>query len=176
MSEAKPFASLSSGLQARKGGAKPAMRPQLQALIDIDYGQVPNHSGHDDLGWNDMGYEADENPVGEVVSLNDSPTPVSAEVPEIVRQQEAIAERVETQARVTIMPVRKAAPTRRNALSEGRRAAFTLRVDAERHLKLRLACTIRNRSAQQLVTEALDRLIDELPEVETLAAQVAVKR
>ena len=28
MSEAKPFASLSSGLLARKGTAKPAMRPQ----------------------------------------------------------------------------------------------------------------------------------------------------
>ena len=28
MNEARPFASLSSGLLARKGAAKPAMRPQ----------------------------------------------------------------------------------------------------------------------------------------------------
>jgi predicted RNA-binding Zn ribbon-like protein len=54
----------------------------------------------------------------------------------------------------------------------GRRAAFTLRLDAKRHLKLRLASTVRNRSAQQLVTEALDRFLDAIPEIEALAAQV----
>ena len=47
-SEAKPFASLSSGLLARKGAARPAMRPQ-------GFGQVGN--GLEDLGWNDMGFE-----------------------------------------------------------------------------------------------------------------------
>lgn len=174
MSEPKPFASLTSGLLARKGGAKPAMRPQLQTIID--YNDEPQHASHDDLGWNDMGHDHAGDFAGEVVSLNDFPAPAVAEVPEVVRQQEAIADRVETQPRVAVMAVRKSSTLRRNALSEGRRAAFTLRVDAERHLKLRLACTIRNRSAQQLVTEALDRLIDELPEVETLAAQVAAKR
>src|SRR5947199_2995629 len=46
--EAKPFASLSSGLLARKGAARPAMRPQ-------GFGQVVN--GLEDLGWNDMGFE-----------------------------------------------------------------------------------------------------------------------
>ena len=46
--EAKPFASLSSGLLARKGAARPAMRPQ-------GFGQVGN--GLEDLGWNDMGFE-----------------------------------------------------------------------------------------------------------------------
>lgn len=61
---------------------------------------------------------------------------------------------------------------RRSALDDGRRAAFTLRLDSDRHLKLRLACTVRNRSAQQIVTEALDRLIDAMPEIESLAAQV----
>src|SRR5215218_9597965 len=48
MSEPKPFASLSSGLLARKGAARPAMRPQ-------GFGQVGN--GLEDLGWNDMGFE-----------------------------------------------------------------------------------------------------------------------
>ena len=47
MSEPKPFASLSSGLLARKGAAKPAMRPQ-------GFGQMG--MGVEDLGWNDMGY------------------------------------------------------------------------------------------------------------------------
>jgi hypothetical protein len=60
-------------------------------------------------------------------------------------------------------------------LADGRRAAFTLRLDAERHLKLRLACTISNRSAQQMVTEALDHLIAELPDVAALAQQLAKK-
>src|SRR5256885_12401474 len=46
--EAKPFASLSSGLLARKGAARPAMRPQ-------GFGQVGNSL--EDLGWNDMGFE-----------------------------------------------------------------------------------------------------------------------
>jgi hypothetical protein len=54
----------------------------------------------------------------------------------------------------------------------GRRAAFTLRLDAKRHLKLRLASTVKNRSAQQLVTQALDKFLAEIPEVEALAAQL----
>ena len=43
MQEARPYASLSSTLLARKGSAKPAMRPQGFT------------GGFDDLGWNDMG-------------------------------------------------------------------------------------------------------------------------
>ena len=72
--------------------------------------------------------------------------------------------------------MRESVGERRSALSHGRRAAFTLRVDAERHLKLRLACTLRNRSAQQVVTEALDRLLADFPEVTALAEHVAGKR
>ena len=53
--------------------------------------------------------------------------------------------------------------------SAGRRLA----VNAERHLKLRLACALANRSAQQLVTEALDRMLEDLPDVTQVAAQVA---
>ena len=57
-SEPKPFASLSSGLLARKGAAKPAMRPQ-------GFGQVG--AGLEDLGWNDMGFEPPKAaPVSEV--------------------------------------------------------------------------------------------------------------
>jgi hypothetical protein len=71
---------------------------------------------------------------------------------------------------------KKVAPTvqaeRQSALAEGRRAAFTLRVDDVRHLKLRLACTMQGRSAQQLVTQALDRLLEELPELDDLAKRV----
>lgn len=160
MAEPKPLASLSPTLLARKGGAKPAMRPQLASItLDTVVHQL------DDLGWNDMGHDpeafADEG-LGDVVAIEPSaPIPAPA-VPEVVRQQQDVARRV--------------AQPRQSALDHGRRAAFTLRVDADRHLKLRLACAVRNRSAQQLVTEALDRLLNDLPDVAALAAQVADKR
>ncbi|MBS0477030.1 MAG: hypothetical protein JSR28_18015, partial [Proteobacteria bacterium] len=135
----------SPSLLARKGGAKPAMRPQLAPLqLDALARQV------EDLGWNDMGHD-DDFAGADVYSI----------LPDVERQAHAAS--------------RRAAADRRSALAEGRRAAFTLRVDAERHLKLRLACTVKGRSAQQLVTDAIDRLLDELPDVAALAAQVRAK-
>ena len=55
MNEPKPIASLSSGLLARKGAARPAMRPQ-------GFGQVSGNL--EDLGWNDMGFEPPKAAVG----------------------------------------------------------------------------------------------------------------
>lgn len=54
----------------------------------------------------------------------------------------------------------------------GKRAAFTLRLDAQRHLRLRLACAVLNQSAQQLVTQALDEMLADLPEIDALAGQL----
>ncbi len=164
MAEPKPLASLSPTLLARKGGARPAMRPQLTPLTAEAIARP-----HDDLGWNDMGHDHDhfaddaaQHGPAEVIAIEpEAPLP-PPEVPVVVRQRQEVARRV--------------AQPRKSALESGRRAAFTLRVDAERHLKLRLACAIRNRSAQQLVTDALDRLLDELTDVSALAAQVAAKR
>lgn len=51
------------------------------------------------------------------------------------------------------------------------RAAFTLRLDSDRHLRLRLASTMKDCSAQVLVTEALDRFLDDIPQLEAMAAQ-----
>jgi hypothetical protein len=123
---------------------------------------------------------------GEVVPIKAKvDLPLEPLKPAVVEQQEEIARSVApTERELASAPPKAAkvpmsaakAPVRRSALDRGARAAFTLRMDAERHLKLRLACTIRNRSAQQLVTEALDRLIDELPDLATLAAQVAQRR
>ena len=56
--------------------------------------------------------------------------------------------------------------------TKGKRTAFTLRLDADRHLKLRLACTLAGRSAQSLVTEAVDALFAATPELDTLVARV----
>ena len=58
------------------------------------------------------------------------------------------------------------------ARPRGAKAAFTLRLDADRHLRLRLACAVTNRSAQQIVTQALDDFLNSQPQVEALAQQV----
>ena len=48
------------------------------------------------------------------------------------------------------------------------KVAFTLRLDTERHLKLRLAATMHGVSAQSLVTEALDALLNDIDDLDTL--------
>jgi hypothetical protein len=206
----KAFASLSSGLLARKGQARPAMRRQGFGL---------GMGNPEDLGWNDMGYNdtASDLPrsAGPRLPSNLSGPPAlvvpgmvaNAEVPVVVVQQEEIAQHFEElaapvePATPAVEPVtdglsaeRAKRPTRRPAArrsnggqavasssvggSSGglsdlhRKAAFTLRLDADRHLRLRLACAVQNRSAQQIVTEALDRLLDSLPDVERLAASL----
>src|SRR5690606_15816691 len=190
-SEPKTFASLGPTLLARKGGAKPAMRPQLAPLTGMGaqtaqaIAQEPEDL--DDLGWNDMG--ADEEIVrdshvqeAQVYSLTPAPTNADAEAESRVVDAAARAEmavsgtepQVLLQRREAVTTITRKArePVHRKATDASRRAAFTLRLDAERHLKLRLASTIKNRSSQQLVTEALDKFLAEIPEIETLAAQV----
>ncbi|MGB7373824.1 hypothetical protein [Pontixanthobacter sp.] len=268
------FASLGPGLLARKGGARPAMRRQVAVLP----GAGGDTQNLEDLGWNDMGEDADEGAnaayqrTGDVLRLSPATaggddavveddsgelpsnqpaqsgghaeiaapdaveaaldTPLLAKKPNVLRQQEEIAQRIDARPAGqadTAPPLRRsgaaaslpdpapvsgptpdpdAAPSsepaatsaalvsgpaseqkvpqiseqtarktrskrvRRPALERGKRAAFTLRLDAQRHLKLRLACTLRNRSAQQLVTEALDQLLGQMNDVDTLAAHV----
>ena len=206
-SEAKPFASLSSGLLARKGAARPAMRPQ-------GFGQV----GHtlEDLGWNDMGFEppkpaeverdADHDAFGDDVVQHPHAhptglTPVGSPVHE---QHAEIADRLapddaeeeldetaevyepeteEAPAAPAVLavpapapaPAPRRAPRPRSAPGTKAKAAFTLRLDPERHLKLRLACAVGGRSAQQLVTDALDRLLEHMPELDAMAAKAKRK-
>lgn len=204
MADAKTFASLSPRLLARKGTAKPAMRPQLQPLVEYstselepngfgDESQAQQDIGTDDLGWNDMGEApgdaadtANILPFGAGEGGFEAP-PLTTGKPEVVRRRDALAGKIEAgklaanRADANAAPIELAAHrwsrtenagARRSALAEGRRAAFTLRVDGDRHLKLRLACTVEGRSAQQLVTEALDRLLDTLPELDDLARRV----
>ena len=170
MSTSRPAASLSPTLLARKGGAKPAMRQHLQPLQEFHEATARDLS--DDLGWNDLGDDVDSpDPAaaltamgGEVVSINGASAGAIGK-PEVVQQQEALVQDL----------VQEQAP-RQSALAQGRRAAFTLRVDADRHLRLRLASTVLNQSAQQVVTEALDKFLSEMPEVESLAAKVRESR
>jgi hypothetical protein len=170
MAEPKPLASLTSGLLARKGTAQPAMRRPVMGFGR----QATAALMQDDLGWNDMGFDVTEpEPIPaearSVVGLTPmTPPPVAAPVPSVVTEREELAERV-TEVVKTVAPARRAA-------AKGRKAAFTLRLDAERHLKLRLACAVTGRSAQQIVTEALDTFLAGLPEVDMLAQQLPCDR
>jgi hypothetical protein len=160
----KPFASLSSGLLARKGQAKPAMRPQ-----GFGHFGGPN----DDLGWNDMGFDAPR------------PAPPPHR-PAVVQQQEELTATFEPEFQPELLPepelvppapvvAPQSAPAARTAKAvvqaDGRRAAFTLRLDAERHLRLRLASAVSLRSSQQLVIEALDALLGSIPGLDDLTAK-----
>ncbi|SNS34821.1 hypothetical protein [Sphingopyxis indica] len=213
MGEPKPLASLSAGLLARKGGARPAMRRQ-----PLGSGPGPlAGAGYDDLGWNDMGYDVDPDqsepahlvdlkPLmpGSVLAHNLSAEqavddsfepelahdvteaePVAAReepfvseappVPEVVRQQESLIDRVAAVAReVERRPVQKAKAPRSVRARE--KAAFTLRLDAERHLRLRLASAVTGRSAQHILTDLLDDYLAALPEIDAMASRLPATR
>ena len=236
--EPKPLASLSSGLLARKGAARPAMRPQ-------GFGQVG--AGLEDLGWNDMGFDppkpapqpvrdpehdafgevipahphnlagltpvespvhnqqaeiagrlstyapedAGEEEVDETAELYDpeaedefeaeADAPVEvAQTPAPVEPVEAFVAPVEA-ATVQPAPAEPALPRAarrsrsRAAPGSKAKAAFTLRLNPDRHLKLRLASAVIGRSAQVLLTEALDELLKSMPELDALAAKAKRK-
>jgi hypothetical protein len=230
--EPKPFASLSSGLLARKGAARPAMRPQ-------GFGQMG--ASLEDLGWDDMGFEPpkpastpapdtghDES--GEVVPAHphklagltpvDSPvhsqqaeiagrlsavSPDDGDEDEIDETAELYEPDSEDEARSAQVPMLKPArkpfaepiakavvepvlftkaapapavrsqPRQRAAPGSKPKAAFTLRLDPDRHLKLRLACAVTGRSAQLLVTEALDEFLGAMPELDAMATRAKPK-
>lgn len=203
MSEPRTFASLSSGLLARKGAAKPAMRPQ-------GFGQMG--MGLEDLGWNDMGHApqpavaptpyhegARERVPSNIAALTPASGPIATESESpVVEQQRAIAESFAAdeddeaeaeavapvpavKARKKVIEAKEPADVvelpRRPRQSPGARgkAAFTLRLDPERHLKLRLACAVTHRSAQRIVTDALDEFLSSLPELETIAETLPAK-
>jgi len=198
MAETKPFASLSSGLLARKGAARPAMKPQ-------GFGQMGG-GNLEDLGWNDMGFDppkpheaprdSTHDAFGEEIDeprvhptgLTPVQSPVHTQHAEIVGRLgveedfDETAEPLESQpepAPIAVLPNRRAAAPRpakpRSAAGSKSKAAFTLRLDPERHLKLRLACAVNGRSAQQLVTDALDRLLDDMPELDAMAERAKRK-
>jgi len=217
VSEPKPIASLSSGLLARKGAARPAMRPQ-------GFQQVGQSL--EDLGWDDMGFEPpkpveiardadhdafgedlDEHPrvhptgltpvqspvhsqQAEIAARIVDPSPVPAPADEDVEMDdtaelaespaEFIAEaEPEAVAPIAVAPRFIAAPRRvlrpRAANGSKAKAAFTLRLDPARHLKLRLACALDGRSAQHIVTVALDQLLENMPELAAMATKAKPK-
>lgn len=202
-SEPKPFASLSSGLLARKGAARPAMKPQ-------GFGQMGG-GNLEDLGWNDMGFEppkpADaprdathdafgedvvEHPRAHPTGLTPIGSPVHDQqaeiegrlgVDELDEEFDETAEPFDAEPETasviatapTPAPTPKRAPKPRSAPGTKGKAAFTLRLDPARHLKLRLACAVDGRSAQQIVTDAVDRLLADMPELDAMAERAKRK-
>jgi len=160
MSGPKPLASLTPTLLARKGGAKPAMRSQLQPLHEFQAHAVKGFV--DDLGWNDMGpVEPALEEGADIVSIGGEPVQetTAAVTPIVVRQLNGLARKVAAKPRPSPVP-------------KERRVAFTLRLDTERHLRLRLASAVLGRSAQDIVPEALDTQLAAMAEIEALAASI----
>jgi hypothetical protein len=180
MSEPKPFASLSPSLLARKGAAKPAMRPQSFRFNSDSNGLAAANEPLEDLGWNDMG---DDTPAPTPpVALHKAPIATLVVPPRVVAQQEELAQHFAAPAPepVVVAPVvvrpapaphvvATTAPIARAAPGSKPKAAFTLRLDPERHLRLRLVCAVNHRSAQQIVTQALDEYLARQPENSRLA-------
>ncbi|MFN3864275.1 MAG: hypothetical protein ACK4RT_08345 [Erythrobacter sp.] len=217
------FASLGPTLLARKGGAKPAMRPQVAPLV-INQAEIATLAEEqlEDLGWNDMGdgesvSEASADvvvPINAAVAAGET-APVQS--PIVRRQQRRLEQRVLADAAMTgpendaedcldgsaeeaeaaqdetwaeqyeasgYAPLASASPAARANHASARspigtrppmaerRAAFTLRLDRERHLKLRLAATMQGVSAQALLTEALDALLAEFADLDVIAAHL----
>lgn len=275
MSEAS-FASLGPTLLARKGGAKPAMRPQLTPL-PTSHAEIAAMAEEqlEDLGWNDMGsdrandLEGDESgdigstgtsgelaraqdglellarktpqaaphpaiggygnddaedgdedeadtgyesgdedfeeyededeegetaetgphriidPLGgaEIVPIGlrsdrarahefDEDEHVAAPSPVILSQHKRVARRMLEDAATQVNQTRGRTASGNQAAKNARRAAFTLRLDPARHLKLRLAATMQGISAQALVTDALDALLGDMEELDALVERM----
>jgi hypothetical protein len=182
------------------------MRPQ-------GFGQAGGNL--EDLGWNDMGFEApkaapvardeDHDAFGDDIvehpranhptGLTPINSPVHTQQAEIIdrlnvedgEEIDETAELYEPEAQPesvplvvpvaasAAVPAPKRAPRSRAAPGSKGKAAFTLRLDPERHLKLRLACAVDGRSAQQIVTAALDQFLEAMPDLDTLATKAKRK-
>jgi hypothetical protein len=144
-------------------------RNPLTALTPVG---SPVHEQHaeitDRLNDVDDGEPIDEDydETAELVDGEELPAAVLAPDPEPDFEPEPQAQLASVQFAVA-QPRRLPKP--RSAPGLKAKAAFTLRLDPERHLKLRLACAVKGRSAQMLVTDAVDRLLADMPELDSMA-------
>lgn len=185
MNEAS-FASLNPTLLARKGGAKPAMRPQLHSLPNSIEADDVDAARLEDLGWNDMGVEPElpSSKGAEVLHLTPAVAHEDFEADDHIENPQS-EEYLSEEAEKTVQPepieaqpepveaqAEPAEAKAKPAKATGRRAAFTLRLDTDRHLKLRLAATMQGKSAQALVTEALDHAFAQIQDLDALAERM----
>lgn len=205
MGEPKPIASLSGILLARKGLARPAMR-RPSMLNGNGSAMTQDDLGWNDMGYDvdpdpttPMDYDHSfhgANPLAAAVPevkhqqdrlarAIDANNDVGAGFDSFAAEPESVAEAL-TVVTVTPEPVTRPisrrgktdAPRSRARAKPGtkEKAAFTLRLDSDRHLKLRLACAVRHQSAQQLITDALDAMLESMPEIGHLASHLPGKR
>ena len=206
MGEPKPIAALSGILLARKGLARPAMRRPSMLGSDGNFGMTQDDLGWNDMGYDvdpdpskPMDYDHNfhgANPLAAAVPDIRHPQDDTARATDMRNEIDAGFDSLatgpqsvtETMTIITVTPEPVTRPISRRGKADAPRsrarskpglkdkAAFTLRLDNERHLKLRLACAVRHQSAQQLVTDALDALLESMPEVRQLASHVPGKR
>lgn len=214
MKEARgTFASLSSSLLARKGHARPAMRPNSgQSLEDLGWNDHGHDHDHDDARDHDHGHghgleqgiahvHAHPHGVTDEGAAGEPPAPIRYQAQitaNFSRPEELVAPdacedaaehmaeadaETEMSAEAVEVPVKPLTIRRRpRAVAQpvapavaGTKAAFTLRLDERRHLRLRLACAMLNRSGQQIVAEALDQYLDSVAGLEDLATRMPNK-
>lgn len=202
MGEPKPIASLSGILLARKGLARPAMRRPSMLGSNGTAAMTQDDLGWNDMGYDvdpdpstPMDYDHNfhgANPLAAAVpevkhqqdrlaQAIEAHNEIEAGFESFTMEPDSVTEALTI---VTVTPEPVTRPISRRGKTDAPRsrarskpglkdkAAFTLRLDSERHLKLRLACAVRHQSAQQLVTDALDAFLDSMPEIGQLASHV----
>lgn len=206
MSEPKPIASLSGVLLARKGLARPAMRRPSMLGTNGNAALAQDDLGWNDMGYDvdpdpttPMDYDHSfhgVNPLAaavpdvkhqqdRIVDEFEGEAEVEAGFDSFEVEEPSVGHALTV---VTMTPEPTVTPINRSRTTDAPRskarakpgmkdkAAFTLRLDGERHLKLRLACAVRHQSAQQLVTDALDAFLESMPEIGQLAAHVPASK
>ena len=145
-----------------------ALTPIASPVHDQQAEIQSRFANHDEEGEDENGDYVDETAELYDPDAEDA-APIHAEPEPVAFVPERTAETAPAPA-----PVRQRRP--RAAPGSKGKAAFTLRLDPTRHLKLRLACAVNGRSAQQLVTDALDALLKEMPELESMAEKAPRKK
>lgn len=168
--------------EAQEGGLQQPAAPETTAAAPDD---VPTMESDEaapaeapqSAGANGFGSMADA--LAARAARSASPDIFAGEPPEVVRQQKSLTDRMAAVARKVEAPEAPAPKTSDTRGGGGGRrerardkAAFTLRLDAERHLRLRLASAITNRSAQTILTELLDDYLASLPEIDAMASRL----
>ena len=127
------------------------------------------HANAPATGPGDNGYLVNRDPADAVAFEAETAPEIDADL--------TAAQKRPKKRQATAKKAPKAAASKGKAKSgkQARRAAFTLRLDTDRHLKLRLAATMQGMSAQALVTEALDAMLGEIDDLDALAERFNTK-
>ncbi len=161
-------------------GAVPEVKPEVRQQQEriAEQLQVQAEAGFDSLhaGANSSDFDVAD----EIDGYDDELDEDAAFEPKVLVAQTPVTPIVNIIASPALPPVShlKDAPAKakvRAPKGSKPKAAFTLRLDGDRHLKLRLACAVNNRSAQMLVTDALDAFLDAMPELGQLVARVPAR-